>query len=216
MDLIEGRPILILGLIWQIIKLQLTSNISLKDCPELVLLLEDGEELEDLLKLSAEDILLRWFNYHLKNSGSARRVKNFGSDLKDSECYSILLNQISKVGSCKERSVELRSHPFNNVPAANPDAVSNDNNNAIIPNSLRSPQCGLVGAGDDKAKAAQVIANANAMGVESFIQPGDIVKGNKKLNLGFCAQIFNTNSGLVISEEEVREAMILPHVTTPY
>jgi len=44
MDLIEGRPILILGLIWQIIKLQLTSNISLKDCPELVLLLEDGEE----------------------------------------------------------------------------------------------------------------------------------------------------------------------------
>ena len=36
--------ILILGLIWQIIKLQLTSNISLKDCPELVLLLEDGEE----------------------------------------------------------------------------------------------------------------------------------------------------------------------------
>ncbi|GMH94672.1 hypothetical protein TrVE_jg1997 [Triparma verrucosa] len=161
MDLIEGRPILILGLIWQIIKLQLTSNISLKDCPELVLLLEDGEELEDLLKLSAEDILLRWFNYHLKNAGSARRVTNFGGDLKDSECYSILLNQITK--------------------------------------------CGLVGAGDDKAKATQVIANANAMGVESFIQPNDIVKGNKKLNLGFCAQIFNTNSGLVISEEELAD-----------
>merc|ERR1719424_2181296 len=97
-DLIEGRPILILGLIWQIIKLQLTSNISLKDCPELVLLLEEGEELEDLLKLSAEDILLRWINYHLKNAGSARRVTNFGSDLKDSECYSILLNQIAKCG----------------------------------------------------------------------------------------------------------------------
>ncbi|GMH63669.1 hypothetical protein TrLO_g4313, partial [Triparma laevis f. longispina] len=160
-DLIEGRPILILGLIWQIIKLQLTSNISLKDCPELVLLLEEGEELEDLLKLSPEDILLRWFNYHLKNSGSARRVRNFGSDLVDSECYSILLNQITK--------------------------------------------CGLVGAGDDAAKAAKVIENANAMGVESFIQPKDIVKGNKKLNLGFCAQIFNTNSGLVISEEELAD-----------
>ncbi|GMI19376.1 hypothetical protein TrCOL_g7642 [Triparma columacea] len=160
-DLIEGRPILVLGLLWQIIKLQLTSSISLKDCPELVLLLEDGEELDDLLKLSPEDILLRWFNYHLKQSGSSRRVTNFGSDLKDSECYSILLNQICK--------------------------------------------CGLVGAGDDKTKAAKVIANANGMGVESFIQPNDIVKGNKKLNLGFCAQIFNTNSGLTITEEELAD-----------
>ena len=105
-DLIEGRPILILGVVWQIIKLQLTHSISLKDCPELVLLLEDGEELEDLLKLSAEDILLRWFNYHLKASGSARRVCNFGSDLKDSECYSILINQVRDRVRERERARE--------------------------------------------------------------------------------------------------------------
>ena len=41
MDLIEGRPILILGLIWQIMKIQLTSDIELKEHPELVLLLEE-------------------------------------------------------------------------------------------------------------------------------------------------------------------------------
>ena len=54
-----------------------------------------GETLEDLLALSPEEILLRWFNYHLKEAGSTRRVNNFSGDIKDSECYTILLNQIA-------------------------------------------------------------------------------------------------------------------------
>ena len=54
-----------------------------------------GETLEDLLALSPEEILLRWFNYHLKEAGSSRRVNNFSGDIKDSECYTILLNQIA-------------------------------------------------------------------------------------------------------------------------
>lgn len=54
-----------------------------------------GESLEDLLALSPEEILLRWFNYHLKEAGSSRRVNNFSGDIKDSECYTILLNQIA-------------------------------------------------------------------------------------------------------------------------
>jgi plastin-1 len=42
-DVIEGRPILILGLMWQIIRVQLLSQISIKNYPELVLLLDEGE-----------------------------------------------------------------------------------------------------------------------------------------------------------------------------
>lgn len=42
-DLIEGRPILILGLMWQIIRMQLLSQITIKNYPELVLLLNEGE-----------------------------------------------------------------------------------------------------------------------------------------------------------------------------
>jgi hypothetical protein len=38
---------------------------------------------------------LRWFNYHLKNAGSAKRVHNFTGDIKDSEAYTILLAQIA-------------------------------------------------------------------------------------------------------------------------
>jgi len=94
-DLIEGRPHLVLGLIWQIIRIGLLSKISLTNHPELFRLLEDGETIEDLLKLPPDQILLRWFNYHLKNAGWHRRVANFGGDIKDSENYTILLNQLS-------------------------------------------------------------------------------------------------------------------------
>lgn len=80
-DLIEGRPILVLGLVWQIIKIQLLSQISLKNFPELVVLLAEGETMSDFVKLSSEVILLRWLNYHLTKAGSSRVAHNFGSDL---------------------------------------------------------------------------------------------------------------------------------------
>jgi len=38
---------------------------------------------------------LRWFNYHLKNSGSPKRVANFSGDIKDSEAYTLLLHQLA-------------------------------------------------------------------------------------------------------------------------
>lgn len=94
-DIIEGRPHLVLGLIWQIIRIGLLSKISLTNHPELYRLLEDGETIEDLLKLPPDQILLRWFNYHLKNAGWHRRVANFSGDIKDSENYTVLLNQLS-------------------------------------------------------------------------------------------------------------------------
>jgi len=95
-DLSEGKVHLVLGLIWQIIRIGLLSSINLKNHPYLIRLLEPGETLEDLLKLSPEQILLRWFNYHLKNAGSPKRVHNFSGDIKDSEAYTILLNQLDK------------------------------------------------------------------------------------------------------------------------
>jgi len=73
MDLIEGREHLILGLIWQIIRRGLLSKIDIKLHPELYRLLEEDETLEQFLRLPPEQILLRWFNYHLKAANWHRR-----------------------------------------------------------------------------------------------------------------------------------------------
>eukprot|EP01121_Diplochlamys_sp_Union-15-3_P020010 TRINITY_DN7676_c0_g1_i1.p1 TRINITY_DN7676_c0_g1~~TRINITY_DN7676_c0_g1_i1.p1 ORF type:complete len:534 (+),score=129.36 TRINITY_DN7676_c0_g1_i1:77-1678(+) len=94
-DLISGTPHLVLGLIWQIIRIGLLSLVNLVQHPELYRLLEDGETIDDLMKLPPEQILLRWVNYHLKNAGSNKRIHNFAGDIKDSEAYTILLNQIA-------------------------------------------------------------------------------------------------------------------------
>jgi plastin-1 len=58
-------------------------------------LLEEGEELADLMKLPPDQLLLRWMNFHLKNSGSDKRVANWSGDVKDSVAYTIVLNQIA-------------------------------------------------------------------------------------------------------------------------
>ncbi|KAK5735448.1 fimbrin [Elasticomyces elasticus] len=94
-DIIETREHLILGLIWQIIRRGLLGKIDIKLHPELYRLLEDGETLEQFLRLPPEQILLRWFNYHLKNAKWHRTVKNFSSDAKDGENYTVLLNQLA-------------------------------------------------------------------------------------------------------------------------
>jgi plastin-2 len=43
--------------------------------------LREGESLEDLMKLSPEELLLRWANYHLENAG-CNKISNFSTDIK--------------------------------------------------------------------------------------------------------------------------------------
>lgn len=93
-DIIDGKEHLILGLIWQIIRKGLLSKIDIKLHPELYRLLEEDETLEQFLRLPPEQILLRWFNYHLKRANWHRTVNNFSKDVADGENYTVLMNQL--------------------------------------------------------------------------------------------------------------------------
>uniref|UniRef100_A0A665TYZ6 Plastin-3 n=1 Tax=Echeneis naucrates TaxID=173247 RepID=A0A665TYZ6_ECHNA len=102
LDLKEGKPHLVLGLLWQIIKIGLFADIELSRNEALAALLRDGETLEDLMKLSPEELLLRWANFHLENAGW-QKINNFSSDIKDSRAYFHLLNQISPKGTDEDQ-----------------------------------------------------------------------------------------------------------------
>jgi len=91
----QGKKWLVLGLVWQLIKMYLFKQISISNVPGLVNLLREGEELADLMKLSPEQLLIRWVNYQLQKAGSSRRIKNFHDDIKDSEVYTELIAQIA-------------------------------------------------------------------------------------------------------------------------
>ncbi|TMW87534.1 hypothetical protein EJD97_019819 [Solanum chilense] len=94
-DLIEARPHLVVGLISQIIKIQLLADLNLRKTPQLVELVEDSQEVEELMSLSPEKVLLKWMNFHLKKAGYKKEVTNFSSDLKDGEAYAHLLNTLA-------------------------------------------------------------------------------------------------------------------------
>jgi len=90
-DLLAGNEHLTLGLMWQIIKICLLSQVT-KNLDLSRLRSETDEAIE---KVPPEQILLRWFNYHLKHADHYRTVTNFTTDIQDSENYIVLLSQIA-------------------------------------------------------------------------------------------------------------------------
>ncbi|CAN6587815.1 unnamed protein product [Malus baccata var. baccata] len=94
-DFIEGRRHLVLGVISQIIKIQLLADLNLKKTPQLVELVDDSKDVEELMSLPPEKILLRWMNFQLKKAGYQKIVTNFSSDVKDAEAYAHLLNVLA-------------------------------------------------------------------------------------------------------------------------
>ncbi|XP_042500178.1 fimbrin-5-like [Macadamia integrifolia] len=94
-DLVEARPHLVLGLISQIIKIQLLADLNLKKTPQLLEMVDDSQEVEELMGLAPEKVLLRWMNFHLKKAGYKKPITNFSSDIKDGEAYAYLLNVLA-------------------------------------------------------------------------------------------------------------------------
>ncbi|XP_042245148.1 plastin-1-like [Thunnus maccoyii] len=93
-DLMAGKPHLVLGLFWQIIKVGLFADIEISRNEGLIGLMTDGEQLDHLMSRSPEELLLRWVNHHLHNAGT-ETIGNFSEDIMDSRAYFHLLYQIA-------------------------------------------------------------------------------------------------------------------------
>uniref|UniRef100_A0A8C9VG27 Plastin-3 n=1 Tax=Scleropages formosus TaxID=113540 RepID=A0A8C9VG27_SCLFO len=176
LDLREGKPHLVLGLLWQIIKIGLFADIELSRNEALAALLREGETLEDLMKLSPEELLLRWANFHLENAGY-KKINNFSSDIKvricigDSRAYFHLLNQIAPKGVKEdEPCIDINMSGFNEK--------------------------------DDLRRAESMLQQADRLGCRQFVTPADVVSGNPKLNLAFVANLFNKYPALTKPENQ--------------
>merc|ERR1712013_762968 len=100
------NPILVLGFMWQAVKLQLLGSVNLKSHPELIALVGDGEDMNDLLALPPEELLKRWVNYHLEKQDYDKRITNFSGDVKDGKVYTVLLKSIGADKGCSMDPLE--------------------------------------------------------------------------------------------------------------
>ena len=197
-DIMEGRPHLVLGIISQRVRIQLLSKIDLRHVPELILLLEPGEELADLLKLPPEKILLRWLNFHLRRAGSDRTVSNFTTDIRDSE----VRGDAPRIARAARRD---------SAPLAPPARAAQAY--ILLLNQLeRACDLGGLRLTEPEARAAAMLRQAEKLGVSKYVAPADVASGNAKLNLAFVANIFNTRHGLTLEEPPKELAGQLEHL----
>lgn len=94
-DIYEGKPHIVLGFFWNIIRKSLLNKVSLDKHPELINILQQDEDISIITDNNPEKLLLRWFNFHLKNANHPRVVNNFKRDISDGENYLVLLEQIA-------------------------------------------------------------------------------------------------------------------------
>lgn len=170
-DIVEGKPHMVLALLGQVLRIHLLSQISVREIPELVVLLEKDEELPDLLKLPPEKILLRWFNHHLNNSGQWDKppVANFSGDIRDSAGYLVLLHQLdAKCGTdalgsedmeARAAAVLSNSEVIGHVPLINTGSIVSGNaklNLAFVANLFHTRH-GLVIPEDKQVEMAGLL-----------------------------------------------------------
>jgi len=90
-DIMRGIPHLCLGLVWQIIKIGLFKKV---DMERKKLALTE----KSLSALPAEELVLRWFNDILQiTNKTSKRVAQWSLDLRDSICYTIVLQYLGSI-----------------------------------------------------------------------------------------------------------------------
>jgi plastin-1 len=80
--MVPCREIAILSILWQLFRIQLLANITIKNFPELSVLLRSDETLESFLQRSPEYVLLRWMKYHYESDEEKFTCVNFGNSMK--------------------------------------------------------------------------------------------------------------------------------------
>ena len=80
---------------------------------------------------------------------------------------------------------------------------------SVVLNRLSQGQLPLILDTDPLVRANRAIDHGKAIGANIFIKAKDICDGNRKLNISFVAQLFNTCHGLTLDSGEERPLLDL-------
>ncbi len=144
--------------------------------------LAPGENPEAFLRVTPEQNLLRWFNFHLRRAGSNRVVTNFGPDLR------VRVDACGKGEKGRGESVRQRADHHTQDGEAYTLLLAAIAPGACNREPLKEP--------DLLRRAELMLQGADRIGCRKFVQAEDVVAGNPKLNLAFTAHLFTQHPGL--------------------
>jgi hypothetical protein len=188
-DCIAGKAFLpLIGLLWQVMRVDILSKVSLENSLKLISLKQANETVQQFMKLPQRTILVRWVNKQvaktrktLKKNGETeiqdQEVRNFEKDFSDGSVYVKLIHSVAPEKLTYEESLQL---------------IQNE---------------------DKKAVAERIVEILKEMELkrEFYISPEDIVAGtttSARLNMTCIAAIFDTygiESMEEVGIEETRE-----------
>ncbi|KAI3646439.1 hypothetical protein MP228_009367 [Amoeboaphelidium protococcarum] len=172
-DLLDGKQYLVFGLLWQIIKIGLLKEVSLDAHPELAQLQEGNENISDI---PPEELLLKWFNYHLKRNGSDLRVSNFSNDIKTSMAYLHLLDklhpELKALDAMNEPDLLKRAEIMlmtaekvgvRSVVTPEDIVAGNERLNLVFTANMFNAHTGMLPVAEEMEKENESLANENKM-----------------------------------------------------
>ncbi|KAL3919200.1 MAG: hypothetical protein SGPRY_005718, partial [Prymnesium sp.] len=179
-DILSGSPHLVLGLLWQIVKACIMASLNLKASPKLIQLLSEEQGAD----AQAVRELLGLPPEKVLLRWVNHQLRRAGLDVevknfgKDFKDSTVYAALLAAVAPAEHRSMLSR--------------LASDVKREVAP----------------EVRAQMVLDAAENLGITQFrIQPGDIVRGNEKLNMGFLAAIFNALPGLDGDDDEASKVL---------
>ncbi|KAM0675923.1 hypothetical protein GVAV_000701 [Gurleya vavrai] len=213
-DILYENKSLVLGLLWQIVRLSVSKGSNVLKKPELITLLHSNESIDDLCAKSPEELCLRWINFHLSNAMNEDYVQrlfhlsNTQFDTENEEEKNKILESVFKTcynNPNNKINIDEYKSEESEVPK-NCRNFSKDIVNSKIYLLLMKQIAGDIVSFEDVIKAwietdllkraEHVITIAERINCKEFVTAQDIVKGDHRLNFLFCQTLMNKYAGM--------------------
>ncbi|KAM0687372.1 fimbrin [Conglomerata obtusa] len=216
-DILYENKCLVLGLLWQIVRYDVSKGSSFAKKPELMSLLDENESIDDILTKTPEEICLRWINFHLSNALKEEYLDRLRY------CHNKFVNELS----FKEDSVHNLQSVFNKCFKAprnelNLEDYQNDSADNELPLTCKNFSRDLMDSriylillkqiapeiitiddillawieNDLYKRAEYVLILAERLSCRQFVTAEEIVNGEHRLNFLFCQTLMNRYAGM--------------------
>lgn len=231
-DILYENKILVLGLLWQIVRLSVSKSSSLLKRPELINLINECETIEDLCSKTPEELCLRWVNFHVENAKMGELIdkiqviiqendsENKSAENTIKEVHNVFKKCYNTSSSAIDRFVENSlNDDYWKIPEKCTNFSGDMKNSRIylllfkqlIPKLVSDEELLEVWFEKDLFRRAEnVIRMGERIGCDKFISVNSIVTGDHRLNFLFCQTIMNKFPGMedqVIDVDTLKERL---------